>query len=125
MKKLTKSMVTLIVVAVMVLGLGSAAMASTTVQPPAAEWSRCVGGGMMNGLMWDDDGTFMSREAFEARLDELIASGLISETDGAFFLEKYDFCATYGAGATGVRGVCGRNGRRMAEQGGGCRNRGF
>ena len=42
--------------------------------------------------MWNDDGTFMSREAFEVRLDELIASGSILESDRAFFLERFDFC---------------------------------
>jgi len=46
--------------------------------------------------MWDDDGiTFLSREAFEARVDDLIAQGLISSTDRAAFMERYDWCVTH------------------------------
>ena len=78
----------------------------------------------MGRLMLNENGTFMSRTAFEVRLDELIISGSILESDRAFLLERFDFCSTYRAGSAGSRGACGRNGRGTGRQGGGgnCRN---
>jgi len=54
--------------------------------------------------MWNEDGTFMSRGAFEAKLEEMIASSSVLESGRAFFLERFDFCSTYR-----VCGACGRN----------------
>jgi len=124
MRKMLKNITVLAIVSVMVLGFSITAMANTNVQPQQGNgWGFCGGRGAMNGLMWNEDGTFMSREAFEARLDELISAGIILESDRAFFLERFDLCSTYGAGATGVRGACGGNGRGMgAGRGLGFRN---
>jgi len=124
MRKLLKNMIMLMIVAVMAIGASTTAMANTT-QNSELTWACCTARetDIMGRLMWNDDGTFMSREAFEARLDEMILSGSILESDRASFLERFDFFATYGAGATGVRGACGRNGRGMRRQGcGRCHN---
>ena len=125
MRKMLKNITVLAIMVVMVMGASTTVMANT-IQNSDFAWACCTGRGTgyMGGLMWNEDGTFMSREAFETRLDELIASGTILESDRPFFLERFDFCATYGAGATGMRGACGRNGRGMGwQQGGGrCRN---
>lgn len=119
-----KSMSVLIIVVAMITGISTTAMANTT---PSAEptWVCCSNRETctVGRLMWNEDGTFMNREAFETRLDELIASGSILEADRSFFLERFDFCSTYGARATGTRGACGRNGHGMRRQGGRCRNR--
>jgi len=125
MRKALKIMATLVMVSVMVMGASATVMADT-VQSNESAWACCTGRGTgsMGRLMWNEDGTFMSREAFDARLDEMITSGSILESDRAFFLERFDFCSTYGAGATGVHGACGRNCRGERWQGccGRCRN---
>ena len=125
MRKSLKLITTLMMVSVMAMGTSTVAMANTA-QSTEFTWACCAnrGTGTMGRFMWNEDGTFMSREAFEARLDEMIASGSILESGRAFFLERFDFCSTYGAGATGMRGTCGRNGRgaRLQDGGGRCRN---
>lgn len=63
--------------------------------------------------MRDDNGNFLSKEAFEKKLDKAIEDGLILAEDRAFFIERYDYCAEYGGGANGMRGGCGM-GRRWA-----------
>lgn len=60
------------------------------------------GGGY--AFMWDENGNFLHKEAFETRIDKAINDGLIASTDKADMLEMYDYCATYGGGATGGRG---------------------
>ena len=126
MRKLLRNGTALMVVAVVAIGVSTTAMANTTQN---SNFTRvcCAsrGRGTMYRLMWNEDGTLMSREAFEARVDELIASGSILESDRALFLERFDFCATNGSGTTGSRGACGRNGNGQgrARQGGGrCRS---
>ncbi len=64
----------------------------------------CFGG--MGGLMLDEDGNFMDRDAFGEKLDEAIADGLIPSGDKEYYLEMYDYCA--GGGTYGGRGCCGR-----------------
>lgn len=124
MKGLMKRGVVLIAVLAMVLSLSAVVMA--TIPPPPGE--RCPAGMGQGlgfrlggfGLMWAEDGTFLDREAFEARLDALIAEGLISEADRAAFLERYDWCAANGGGAAGER--CNsesRGGRRSNASGSG------
>ena len=130
MRKTLKFITALMMVSVMAMGASAVVMANTAQRTETAwAWACCTNreAGTMGRLMWNEDGTFMSREAFEARLDEMIALGSILESDRAFFLERFDFCSTYRAGATGARGACGRNGRGASGagwQGGGgrCRN---
>ena len=59
------------------------------------------GGGY--AFMWDEDGNFLDKEAFEAKIDQAIADGLIASEDKAALLETYDWCAAYGGGAIGGR----------------------
>ena len=122
MRKSLKFITALVMVTIMT--MGTAAVMGNAVQSNEPVWVCCTdrGIGAMGRLMWNEDGTLISREAFEARLDEMIASGLIYESHRAFFLERFDFCSTYRAGAAGMRGACGRNGRGARWQGGGrCR----
>jgi len=110
--------------AVMAIGASTALMANAT-QDTDFRWDCCAdrGNGVRGRLMWNEDGTFMCRESFETRLDELIVSGVISETDRDFFLERFDFCLQYRADARGIRGACSRNDRSARRQGSFCRNR--
>ena len=74
-----------------------------------------VRGGYCGGLMWDDDGNFLDRDAFEERLDKAIEDGFIPSGDRDYCLEMYDYCiggGMYGGGAYGGRGCCGGRGRR-------------
>ena len=125
MCKMAKKMVAVMIVAVMIVGTSTGVMANRNPNS-GFTWVCCAcrASGTMGRLMWNEDGTFMSRNEFEARLDSLITSRVILESDKSLLLERFDFCATYGAGATGFRGACGRNGRGMGRQGGGrCRAR--
>lgn len=118
-----KKIAALTMVAALVLGLSTTALASlvfaNTTSANAAtsanEFRGCGrGGGVgmmgLGGMMWDDDGNFLTREAFIERLDSLIADGQIAANQRDFFIERYDFCGTYGGGATGTRGGCAVNG---------------
>jgi hypothetical protein len=107
-------MITLVGAIVMVFSLNITAFANEIPTAPAVPvapgFAGCQFGGWGMGgfgIMWDDDGTtFLGREAFEARVDDLIAQGLVSSADRTAFMERYDWCATYGGGAFG-RGFCG------------------
>ena len=65
----------------------------------------------LGGMMWDEDGNFLTCEAFEERLDTWVAEGLITYQDRELMLERFDWCGQIGVGATGVRGSCVRQGR--------------
>ncbi|MCL2840643.1 MAG: hypothetical protein FWE05_07690 [Defluviitaleaceae bacterium] len=110
MKRMVKTVAAFILAGAMVVGF----IAVTNTTALANELSRfggcCVGGGMgrqLGGMMWDEDGNFLTREAFEERLDNWIAEGFINSQDRTFMLERFDWCFSYGGGATGVRGQCG------------------
>jgi len=107
-KDMIKRLAALAVLGIMVFGMGTVVMA----QPQGFGGGRCAGIGANNGLrlngnglMWAEDGTFLSRAAFEARLDALIAQGLISATDREALLSQYDWCVANGGGAIGARCV--------------------
>ena len=102
-KAVLKKAVALVAVTVMMLSFG----ATTVMANNPWQAGACPGGGfgMMGGMMWDDDGNFLSREAFEQRLDGWIAEGRIPANNRAFFLERFDFCLAYGGGA-GEFGAC-------------------
>ena len=71
---------------------------------------------------WDSDGNFLSRADVEANLDAAVAAGTITAEDRALILERYDFCAVYGCGASGVRVGVGQGSGRGAGRGmGRCR----
>ena len=98
-KSLIKKAVAFVAVGIMTAGLRTAVMADT------ASFVRCAGQGqMMQGMMWDSDGNFLTREAFEERLDAWIADGAISERNRDFMLERFDWCFSYGGGVAG--GYC-------------------
>ncbi|MDR2888840.1 MAG: hypothetical protein LBV33_03250 [Lachnospiraceae bacterium] len=81
------------------------------------------GCGVGYGFMWDDDGELLDQDTFEDQLDEMIDDGIIDEEDREDYLERYEWCTTYG-GAAGGRGCCGgtaRGGRGMGGRGMGYR----
>ena len=59
--------------------------------------------GAGSNFFWDADGNFLSRDAVVANLDNAVADGTITAAERDFLLERYDFCATSGGGAVGVR----------------------
>ncbi len=65
----------------------------------------CQSGGI-GGLMCDDDGNFLGKDAFEDKLDKAIEDGSIPSGDKEYYLDMYDFCV--GGGVYGGRGCCGR-----------------
>lgn len=102
-----KRLITLIGAAILVLGMATAAFAAAPATT-SASYGSCGGG---YRLMWDQDGNFLDAEAFEDNLDKLIEDGFILAEDKDYYLERYEWCATYGGGST--RG-CGRGmGRAM------------
>jgi|GEM_PF-3330013 len=110
MKEMMKK--TMVATAMAAVVFGTMAAASTTVmaEEPTRFAGGCPGRGLgwqTGGMMWDADGNFLTREAFEERLDGWIADGLVRAEDRAFMLERFDWCGSYGGGATGVRGGCG------------------
>lgn len=111
MNNMKKKMITLAMAVVMVFGISVTAMANE----PVYGFGGCQFGdrGMAGyGLMWAEDGrTFLSRDAFEDRVDDLIEQGLISSADKDALMERYDWCAANGGGALG-RGFCGRGAGR-------------
>ena len=125
-KSILKKVVSLVAAAVMVTAMSVTAFANDAPTMPAAPivpgFSGCPfgGWGMAGyGIMWDEDGTtFLDRSDFEARVDDLIAQGLISESDRDAFMERYDWCAVNGGGAFG-RGSGGCR-RFSADRGFGC-----
>ena len=50
---------------------------------------------------WDADGNFLSRETVEANLATAVANGDLTAAQRDLLLERYDFCATRGGGASG------------------------
>ncbi|MCL2617521.1 MAG: hypothetical protein FWD98_00565 [Defluviitaleaceae bacterium] len=101
-----KEMVTrAVAVAAATIIVGIAATATVTASEPVG-FAGCPVRGM--GMMWDEDGTFLSREAFKERLDTLISDGLISLHDREFMLERFELCR---ANDGGIAGRCGTGGR--------------
>jgi len=108
MKKMTKRAMTMMAA---VMAVGIMVITSTTVMANDFRGpGGCPGRGLgsqMGGMMWDEDGNFLTREAFEERLDGWIDAGLFRSQDRDFMLERFDWCSSNGGGATGVRGACG------------------
>ena len=102
-EKIMKKITAIIFTVVLVFGLETAAMGNTTssTTPPRAGYGQRCGG---TGIMWDENGNFLSKDAFDAKLDKLIKDGVLQKEYKEFYLERYDYCSTYGGGAIGVRG---------------------
>ena len=118
---MNKKLATLAMAGVLTLGFGTSIFANQTITNlvPTNQFninsrSCCFGGGMMGirGMMWDENGNFLERSTFSNRLDLFIIDGSISADSRDFFLEMYDFCATYGGGSNGIFGNCVAGGRR-------------
>ncbi len=78
--------------------------------PPGAGYGCRIG--ICGGFMWDEDGSFVDRGAFEESLNQAIEDGLVRPEDRDFYFDRYDYCAEYG-GAPGGRGGFGcRRGAR-------------
>lgn len=102
----------IIVMGVLVLALSLSITAFAAV-PAAPSDGYGNGYGFCGGgysLMWDQDGNFLDKDAFEANLDKLIEDGYILSEDRDYFLDRYDWCAENGGGAIGVRGGRGMGG---------------
>lgn len=113
-----KKLIIIMTVAVLVLAFSLTAYAASTAPAPAPKpvsgygYGYCAGG---YNFMWDTDGTRLSREDAEAKLDQYIEDGNILEADKDYYLEMYDYCTENGYGYAGGCGM--RGGRGM---GGGC-----
>lgn len=107
---MTKKLFSLIVVAILVLGLATTASAAPVrarvVQANTASSSEYYQG--IPGFMCDSNGNLLSREDFEAKLDKAIEDGLIEANDKAAYMDMYDFCATNGGGMGRGYGGAGR-----------------
>jgi len=112
MKKVTKRVAAFMVVTVMTLGI-AAATSDTVLANDNVGFISCPSRGMgraMGGMMWDEDGNFITREAFEERLDAWILDGIITSYDRESMLERFNWCSTYGGGILGRQGDCGNFG---------------
>ncbi len=64
-------------------------------------------GGYGYSLMRNADGSFLTKEAFEANLDQAIADGYILESNRQYYVDMFDYCVANG----GIgRGGCGGRG---------------
>jgi len=109
MRNMTKSAMVLMTAVVMAFGIVAATGTTVIANDNAYLFGNCRGGGCSRGtggMMWDEDGNFLTREAFEERLDTWIADGLVRSGDREFMLERFDWCLNYGGGATGARNFC-------------------
>ncbi len=120
-----KQCIAMVGAAVLCVSISTAAFAATTAVNYGNGCGICVTG---DSLMWDEDGNFLNRESFESALDRLIEDGTICEEDRDYYLERYEWCSTYGGGAVGIhsgyagtrRGASGISGRAAGTRGGGC-----
>jgi len=108
MKNIIKKTAITMVAAVMVLGTSTIVMAN---EVPARFTAACIGRGLgweSRGMMRDDNGNFLTREAFEQRIDGLIAEGRLNSGERASMLDIFDWCVSNDGVAAGMRGGCGR-----------------
>ena len=112
---------------VLVLSLGFTATAiMADVQPRGAGFGfgvcREIGmPGAGFNFFWDTEGNFLNREAVETNLNNAVANGSITAVQRDLILERYDWCASLGGGAVGIR--CGGFGQGF-NQGQGFRGQG-
>lgn len=119
-KSAIKTAIVFLTIGIMAIGATTTVMANNqrnqqrNTQRNTQQRGCCRGNGqmMMQGLMWDEEGNFLTRDAFEALVDELIAEGNVRTQDRAFMLERFDWCQNYGGGANGRQGACGGFNRR-------------
>lgn len=94
-----KKIAALTAAGVMVFGFSTMSMANIQPQAPMSGFASCPGRSTGSRMMWDDDGNFLTREAFEERLAAWIADGIISAQDRSFMLKRFDWCLIYGGGS--------------------------
>lgn len=87
--------ITVLVVAVAALFTMSMATTAFAAGPPFSNntppFGAGAGGYGIYSLITDENGDFVSRDMFEANLDEAVADGTISAEDKESFLEMYDY----------------------------------
>lgn len=102
-------------------GRGQSIVAQTA-ETPATYGCNGMGQRACYTLMWNEDGTFVSKEVFDERFDAAVEDGYFLAADKDYFLEMYDYCSEMvlnglcgrangtGCGAGGGRGMggCGR-----------------
>lgn len=114
-----KKLLSVGIVVLMIIALTSSAFAATPAPAPAPRAANGYGFGCATGalgcygLMWNEDGSFASKDDFSARLDKAIEDGLLAAEDKAAYLESYDYCVDRmtngGCGrGYGMGGGCGR-----------------
>lgn len=116
-----KKIITVLGIAVLAIAMGTTALATTVLDQPqkstaiAQTQQNCGfgrGGGMMSrnyGLMMDENGKLLDKEAFEAKLDAAIKDGTIKPEDKEFYIERYEACTANGGMMLGRKGRrCGR-----------------
>ncbi|MCL2576384.1 MAG: hypothetical protein FWE33_08100 [Defluviitaleaceae bacterium] len=96
-----KRIVALALLVVMIIGASSSAVMARGFGRMDGNQGFGGCGGGMQGLMWDDNGEFLAREAFETRIDGYIAQGFILQSSRAGLLAHFDWCAENGGGAFG------------------------
>ena len=108
-----KKFMVLTLVFMIALGITSTVMASE-IQPRGAGFGggACWEMGLQGAgyaFFWDANGQFLSRDSVETAVNDSLANGSLTEAQRDFLLDMYEYCASLGGGATGVR--CGGGGR--------------
>lgn len=113
-----RKLMIMIITVLMVFALTSAAFAATPA--PASKTADGYGFGCATGslgcygLMWNEDGSFASKDEFSTRLDKAIEDGLLLADDKEAYLETYDYCVDRMANGGCGRGTGGGCGMRRA-----------
>ena len=95
-----KRLLTIGLVVILSLGIATTVFAS----PNRGAQSGCICSiENRNHLFWDAAGNFLSRAEVEANLNAAVGAGTITAAQRDLLLERFDFCAAFGCGASGAR----------------------